>query len=573
MEMIMAKEKSASLPIVVASPSTATSTGTPGAVSKRADQRSGAFSDKLSAALDKPVQSEPSEQKPGEKSNTDANEESQLKNTFPRLAVGMVWSLPVNELIVPATNTVNQEDSPNAASLNSAGSFNVLPLSIEGIVTAGVAPALQTMVQGSMDKKYLSLAEGSPVQPFFRESKTTAVFGMTEGMTPVEGTTAPFGMKTPVNAEVSPMTLKADVRSVETRSGLQIASVDPKLLKDVLSIQVSAPPTLVKPPAVLDAIPISGERLAETRPDLQMASVDPKLFKDLSPIQAPAATNTIPIVDVKQAETKLDPQMRDFDLAFSQDVAPIQVSVDSTLAKSSMEPDLMPKDESKLSEARPDPIIGLMDEAAGQNGVSANDNELFDGSLGHAKSDSIPKVDAQNDSAAMAAVTFDRVLNSVDQSSDATAVASQPRQDLHEVARQVMDGMTISADRLKSSQVIITLKPEHLGEVTVKINVDGDRVTAAFHAASSEVRAILESSLPQLRQEMSQQGWNFDSNGVFGDMQEFLANQQQQRQSAQEQQILQNAHRLHREVYDDGMAFTPGGQPQIMTAASVDYRI
>jgi hypothetical protein len=303
-----------------------------------------------------------------------------------------------------------------------------------------------------------------------------------------------------------------------------------------------------------------------------MTSVDPKLLQDILPIQVPAAT-TIVNSPAMQAETKLDPQMLDFDPAFSQEVAPIQVSVDTTLTKSSMEPDLMPKGESKLSEAQPDPIIGMMDEAAGQNGVSANENELFDGSLGQAKSDSIPKVDAQNDSVAMAAVTFDRVFNAVDQLADATAVASQPRQDLHEVVRQVMDGMTTSADRLKSSQVIITLKPEHLGEVTVKINVDGDRVTAAFHAASSEVRAILESSLPQLRQEMSQQGWNFDSNGVFGGMQEFLANQQQQRQSAQEQQILQNAHRLHREEYDDVMAFTHGGQPQIMTAAAVDYRI
>ena len=136
-----------------------------------------------------------------------------------------------------------------------------------------------------------------------------------------------------------------------------------------------------------------------------------------------------------------------------------------------------------------------------------------------------------------------------------------------------MDGMIASTDRLKSSQVIITLKPEHLGEVTVKINVDGDRVTAAFHAASSEVRAILESSLPQLRQEMSQQGWKFDSEGVFGGMQQFLANQQQQQPNEQWQMFVPIPQRMNRDEYDEAVAFSPTGRLQVMSAAAVDYRI
>ena len=135
-----------------------------------------------------------------------------------------------------------------------------------------------------------------------------------------------------------------------------------------------------------------------------------------------------------------------------------------------------------------------------------------------------------------------------------------------------MDGMTASTDRLKSSQIIVTLKPEHLGEVTVKINVDGDKVTAAFHAASSEVRAILESSLPQLKQEMSQQGWNFDSSGVFDGMQGFLANHQQRQPQDQTQHIPQS-HRVKPDKFDGIMAFTSNGSPQLMSAAAVDYRI
>ena len=182
------------------------------------------------------------------------------------------------------------------------------------------------------------------------------------------------------------------------------------------------------------------------------------------------------------------------------------------------------------------------------------------------------EADKKTESLAMSPVAFEKVMNAADPVPVAKEMAPQQRQDPYEVARQVMDGMMTSTDRLQSSQVIITLKPEHLGEVTVKVNVDGEKVTAAFHAASSEVRAILESSLPQLRQEMSQQGWDFDSNGVFGGMQEFLANQQQQQQ-AQEQQIVHFANHAQRDEYDDAVAFTNNGKLQVMSASAVDYRV
>ena len=83
----------------------------------------------------------------------------------------------------------------------------------------------------------------------------------------------------------------------------------------------------------------------------------------------------------------------------------------------------------------------------------------------------------------MSPVLFDKALVSGNEMPVATPPPAPPRQDLHDVTRQVMEGMISPNQQLKTSQVIITLKPEHLGEVTVKINVDGDKVTAAFHAA------------------------------------------------------------------------------------------
>ena len=167
-------------------------------------------------------------------------------------------------------------------------------------------------------------------------------------------------------------------------------------------------------------------------------------------------------------------------------------------------------------------------------------------------------------------VGFDRVMGSINQSAVIPPPVAQARPDLHEVVKQVMDGMVSPNQQLKSSQVIVTLKPEHLGEVTVKINVDGDKVTAAFHAASTEVRGILESSMSQLKQEMSQQGWNFDSDGIFGGMQEFLG-QQQQQQAQQQLRGMTNHARL--DEYDDALAFSSNGILQVMSATAVDYRI
>jgi len=103
--------------------------------------------------------------------------------------------------------------------------------------------------------------------------------------------------------------------------------------------------------------------------------------------------------------------------------------------------------------------------------------------------------------------------------------------------------------------------------------VDGDKVTAAFHAASSEVRAIFgKFTVRSLKQEMSQQGWNFDSSGVFDEMQGFLAHHQQQQPRDQERHISQSR-RVKQDEYDGILDFTSNGRPQLMSAAAVDYRI
>ena len=197
--------------------------------------------------------------------------------------------------------------------------------------------------------------------------------------------------------------------------------------------------------------------------------------------------------------------------------------------------------------------------------------ELTKRFMSDAKSDAETGLSEKSDASLSVPVGFDRVMASVNQTPVISPQVAPPRPDLQEVVKQVMDGMISPNQQLKSSQVIVTLKPEHLGEVTVKINVDGDKVTAAFHAASTEVRGILESSMSQLKQEMSQQGWQFDSEGVFGGMQEFLG--QQQQQQAQQQQMRSMMNHARPDEYDDALAFSSSGKLQVMSATAVDYRV
>ena len=197
--------------------------------------------------------------------------------------------------------------------------------------------------------------------------------------------------------------------------------------------------------------------------------------------------------------------------------------------------------------------------------------ELTKRFMSDAKSDAETGLSEKSDASLSVPVGFDRVMASVNQTPVISPQVAPHRPDLQEVVKQVMDGMISPNQQLKSSQVIVTLKPEHLGEVTVKINVDGDKVTAAFHAASTEVRGILESSMSQLKQEMSQQGWQFDSEGVFGGMQEFLG--QQQQQQAQQQQMRSMMNHARPDEYDDALAFSSSGKLQVMSATAVDYRV
>ena len=67
-----------------------------------------------------------------------------------------------------------------------------------------------------------------------------------------------------------------------------------------------------------------------------------------------------------------------------------------------------------------------------------------------------------------------------------------------------------------TTEMVIQLKPEHLGELTLRVSVTSNgAVNASFHSDNAQVRAIIENSLVQLKQELANQGLKVDNVQVY----------------------------------------------------------
>ena len=134
----------------------------------------------------------------------------------------------------------------------------------------------------------------------------------------------------------------------------------------------------------------------------------------------------------------------------------------------------------------------------------------------------------------VSANTFQQNLQDVAGTS-AQAEVSQPQTD-YDVPQQIVD----QARLIKSTdntEMVIKLKPEHLGDLTLKVSVTANgAVNASFHSDNAQVRTIIENSMVQLRQELQAQGLKVDNVGVYAGLGDgSLMNSQQQGQAAYQQ--------------------------------------
>ena len=102
------------------------------------------------------------------------------------------------------------------------------------------------------------------------------------------------------------------------------------------------------------------------------------------------------------------------------------------------------------------------------------------------------------------------------QTTDNVGAINEPQQAQHtsrtyNVPQQIVEQAKLLQNG-QNSEMIIKLNPEHLGELSLKVSVNGNGgVTATFHTDNAQVRAILETGMIQLKQLLNEQGIKVDS--------------------------------------------------------------
>jgi len=155
----------------------------------------------------------------------------------------------------------------------------------------------------------------------------------------------------------------------------------------------------------------------------------------------------------------------------------------------------------------------------------------------------------------------------------------QPQTDF-DIPRQIVDQARLIR-RAEDTQMVIKLNPEHLGELTLKVSVtQNGSVNASFHSDNAQVRAVIENSLVQLRQELNNQGLKVDSVEVYAGLADGQLPQEQGQQAWQNQQGG-NANRIQNITMDadsyseeaDQLAAAAMQGTSQSNAEGVDYRI
>ena len=170
-----------------------------------------------------------------------------------------------------------------------------------------------------------------------------------------------------------------------------------------------------------------------------------------------------------------------------------------------------------------------------------------------------------------------------EQAAPAAEVPQRPQTD-YEIPRQIVEQARLLRT-LNDTQMIIRLKPEHLGELTLRVAVGSDgAVQASFHSDNAHVRSVIENSLVQLRQELNTQGIKVDRVGVYTGLADGQMPQGQGQEAWQQHQAGHSETQVYArgdaddyldgEIVDDGV--TPAAIQESVggvTADGVDYRV
>lgn len=144
------------------------------------------------------------------------------------------------------------------------------------------------------------------------------------------------------------------------------------------------------------------------------------------------------------------------------------------------------------------------------------------------------------------AVTLDKTQTTSELSADFKAKLESTQQnstleiseDKLRTARQLVENIRL-LQKAGNTEMMIRLKPEHLGEMVLKISLVNGSVNANFHTNNAEARGILEAAMPQLRQELSSSGFKVHDVGVYAGLGEFMSKKDGQESLAYSQKQKQ----------------------------------
>ena len=283
--------------------------------------------------------------------------------------------------------------------------------------------------------------------------------------------------------------------------------------------------TAVKVPMVAENVaPITENKSNDVVKNNIVASADPVVTSTVASQDKINTTNTI-------AGTK-DNQIKNVDTVDSQEIA--------------VNPQVKPQGQNQSSAQSKQSFSGMMEQLTPtvQKSETISSNDIF----------------AHNLDVSNKAVNTSGV-EQVEKQLTTTEKMDIPNQIIHQT--KVIKG-------IEDTQMVIKLKPEHLGELTLKFVLDKGAVSASFHSDNQQVRNIIESSLVQLKQELADQGIKISHMGVYAGLGDLLSNgQQEQRQSQQAKTKNRKADVTDFEDEVDKITNIKG----VLSEDSVDYRI
>lgn len=167
------------------------------------------------------------------------------------------------------------------------------------------------------------------------------------------------------------------------------------------------------------------------------------------------------------------------------------------------------------------------------------------------------------------AANFSQPLFDIDAVNGTQSVQKAQPQDF-DIPKQIIEQARLIRSA-ENTQMVIKLRPEHLGELTLKLTVTAEgALNASFHSDNAQVRGIIESSMVQLKQELQEQGIKVDNIDVrTGLADSFLADSQAQQQMYQQQQQQQGMTQAVRNRLADLNAFEESAEAQTVADETV----